>query len=195
VLKGQQVTETVAASRVDDSELKRERWRHEKRLKELELKVICAQMERDAKRAELRKTVLIDDDDEAAQLKRYVQALTHILAPQPDEVTDTLGWFKGVENQFHKLSVTPEFRSRLIYKYLLTRFRALCSRLSSDIRDDFDKIKEAILKDLGLSAKTFLERFNRVKKRPSDTFTLYESRLTALLKQYLSSRKVETLTY
>jgi len=90
------------------------------------------------------------------------------------------------------LGVTPEFRSRLIYKYLSTRFRALYSRLSSDIRDDYDKMKEAILKDLGLSAKTFLERFNRVKKRPSDTLTLYESRLAALLKQYLSSRQVET---
>jgi len=55
-------------------------------------------MERGAKRAELRKTVPIDDDDEAAQLKRYGQALTHILTPQPDEVTDTPGWFKGVEN-------------------------------------------------------------------------------------------------
>jgi len=53
-------------------------------------------------------------------------------------------------------------------------------------------MKEAILRDLSLSAKTFLKRFNRVKKRPSDTFTLYESRLAALLKQYLSSRKVET---
>ena len=90
------------------------------------------------------------------------------------------------------MGVTPEFRSRLIYKYLSTRFRALYSRLSSDIRDDYDKMKEAILKDLGLSAKTFLERFNRVKKRPSDTLTLYESRLAALLKQYLSSRQVET---
>ena len=53
-------------------------------------------------------------------------------------------------------------------------------------------MKKAIVKDLGLSAKTFLERFNHVKKRPSDTFTLYESRLEAPLKQYLSSRKVET---
>jgi len=67
-------------------------------LKELEFELICAQMERGAKRAELRKTVPIDDDDEAAQLKRYGQALTHILTPQPDEVTDTPGWFKGVEN-------------------------------------------------------------------------------------------------
>jgi len=140
----------------------------------------------------LRKTVPINNEDEAAQLKRYGQALTHILAPQPDEVTDTPRWFKGVENQFHKLGVTPEFRSRLICKYLSTRSRALYSRLSFDIRDDYDKMKEAIFKDLGMSAKTFFEGFNRVKKRPSDTFALYESRLAALLKQYLFRRNVET---
>ena len=51
MLKGQQVTGTVAASRADDSELKRERWRHKERLKELELKLIRAQMERDSKKA------------------------------------------------------------------------------------------------------------------------------------------------
>jgi len=66
VLKGQQVTGTVAASRADDSELKRERWRHKERLKELELKLIRAQMERDSKKAKLRKSVLVDDDDETA---------------------------------------------------------------------------------------------------------------------------------
>jgi len=97
-----------------------------------------------------------------------------------------------VEDQFHKLGVTPEFRLRLIYKYLSTRSRALYLRLSSDIRDDYDKIKKAIFKDLSLSAKTFFEKFNRVKKRLSDTLTLYELRLAALLKQYLSSKKIET---
>jgi len=48
VLKGQQVTGTVATSRADDSELERKSWRHEKRLKEL---LIRAQMERDSKKA------------------------------------------------------------------------------------------------------------------------------------------------
>ena len=46
VLESQQVTETVAASRVDDSQLERERWKHEEKLKELKLKLIRAQMKR-----------------------------------------------------------------------------------------------------------------------------------------------------
>jgi len=192
LVKGQQVTGAAAASREEDLQVERERWRHEERLKELELELIRAQTERDVQRAELRKTGQTDGDDEfATQLKRFGQALTHILASQPDEVTDVPAWFRGVEDQFDKLQVPPEFRSRLIYKYLSVRSRALYCRLDPVVREDYGKMKDAILKDLGLSAKAFLERFNRVRKRQSDTFVLYESRLESLLKQYLKAREVE----
>jgi len=190
LLKGQQVTEAGAASR-EDPQQERERWRHEERLKELEVELVRAQMERDSRRAELRQTGQNDGEDESAQLKRFGQALTHILASQPEEITDTPAWFRGVEDQFDRLQIPPEFRSRLIYKYLSTRSRALYSRLSPEIREDYDKMKTAILKDLGLSAKAFLERFNRIRKRPSDTFLLHESRLESLLRQYLEARKVD----
>ena len=191
LLKGEPLMAAVAASRGEDPQLERDRWRHEERLKELEVDLVRAQIERDAQRAEQRQTGRIDGEDESAQLKRYGQALVHILASQPDEITDTPAWFRGVEDQFDKLQIPPEFRSRLTYKYLSTRSRALYSRLSSEIREDYDKMKDAILKDLGLSAKVFIERFNRVRKRPSDTFMLHESRLESLLRQYLDARKVD----
>jgi len=41
------------------------------------------------------------------------------------------------------------------------------------------KMKEAIFKEYGLSAKCFLEKFNQVRKGASDTFVLYGSNLRA----------------
>ena len=200
LVKCQPVAGAVAAtSGGQDPTLEHERWRHEERLKELEVELVRAQMQRDTQRVGLRQsgqlTTGIDGDDEAAQLKRHGQALMHILAIQPEAVTDTPAWFRGIEDQFDKLNIglPPEFRSRLIFKYLSTRSRALYSRLSPDIREDYDSMKNAILKDLGLSVKAFLEQFNRIRKRPSDTFMLYESRLESLLRQYLDARKIEEL--
>jgi len=43
----------------------------------------------------------------------------------------------------------------LIYKYLCARAGNLCSRLEPDVRDDYDRMKMAVLKEYGLTAKCF----------------------------------------
>lgn len=191
----------------------RERWQHEQRMKEMELEVermklqaANAAREVELQRLALEKTRVESDKelrfheikikeaaefDESAQLKRYGQALMHILSPQPDEVTDVPSWFRGVEDQFEKLKVPSVFRARLLHKYLSPRSRTLCARLDPQVRDDYAKMKEALLKDLGLSAKIFLEKFNCVRKVTSDTFMLHASKLESLLRQYLNARKVD----
>jgi len=56
-------------------------------------------------------------------------------------------------------------------------------------------MNDAVLFFEGLkSAKAFLERLNFVRKHPSDTFMLYESRLGSLLWQYLDREKSTILT-
>ena len=63
--------------------------------------------------------------------------------------------------------------------------------MDPQVRDDYSKMKETLLKDLGLSAKIFLEKFNCVRKVTTDTFMLYASKLESLLRQYLNARKVD----
>jgi len=52
---------------------------------------------------------------------------------------------------------------------LSARARTLCSRLELDVRDNYDRMKTAVLKEYGLTAKCFLERFNTMKKPFNDT--------------------------
>jgi len=52
-------------------------------------------------------------------------------------------------------------------------------------------MKETILKEYGLSAKCFLDKFNSVKRNNSETFVLFSSKLKSLLSQYLDSRGIE----
>ena len=131
------------------------------------------------------------ENDETRVLKRYGEALAQVLAPQTDEVTELPAYFRGVEMQFEKLKIPSHFRARLIFKYLSAKARALCARLTPEVRDDYSKMKDAIFKEYGLSAKCFLDKFNQVRKGASDTFVLYGSKLEGILKQYLQARGVE----
>ena len=88
------------------------------------------------------------------------------------------------------MGIAYKCRARLIYKYLSARARSLCSRLEPDVRDDYDRMKRAVLKEYGLTAKCFLERFNTMRKPVNDTFILFTSKLRGLLLQYFKARKV-----
>ena len=47
--------------------------------------------------------------------------------------------------------------------------RALCSRLEPEVREDYVRMKTAIMKEYGLTAKCFLVKFNCLKKSANDT--------------------------
>ena len=192
-----------------EKELEAEKERKEMREKELDLKKAeLAQKERlEAQRLEFEREKLKSEtklkseeidmkekaqNDEMKMIKRYGDALTQVLSPQPDEVTDLPAYFRGVEEQFEKLKIPNKFRARLIYKYLSARARTLCSRLEPEVRDDYDKMKKAVLKEYGLTAKCFLEKFNTMRKPFHDTYILFTSKLRGLLLQYLNARKVSS---
>jgi len=108
-------------------------------------------------------------NDEMKVIKRYGDALAQVLSQQQDDVTDLPSYFRGVEVQFEQLKIPTKYRARLLYRYLSTRARALCSRLKLDVREDYVRMKTAITKEYGLTAKCFLEKFNCLKKSANDT--------------------------
>ena len=171
-----------AAERLEKTKLETERER-------TGLERMKLQHEKDLKRVDMDAKEKVDQDV-VKQLKRFGEALSQVVGPQPDEITDLPSYFQGVEAQFQKLKVPKEYQARLMYKYLSARSRALCTRMEPDVRDNYDQMKEAILKEYGLTAKCFLDKFNTVKKSASETFVLFSSKLKGLLNQYVASRDV-----
>jgi len=137
------------------------------------------------------KNKLTEDSDKTKMLKRYGDALAQVISSQPEENTALLAYFRGMETQFANLSVSVKYQARLIFKYLTPRARALCSRLDSTKRDSYKEVKDAVMKEYGLTAKTFLTRFNNFRKGTHDTFILFASKLEGLLRQYLEVRKAK----
>ena len=122
-------------------------------------------------------------NDEMKLIRRYGDAIAQF-SLQPEEVTDLPAYFRGVEEQFKILGIPYKYRARFIYKYFSARARTLCSRLEPDVRDDYDRMKRAVLKEYGLTAKCFLGKFNSMRKAFNDTFILFASKLRGLLLQY-----------
>ena len=131
-----------------------------------------------------------EDGDVVKQLKRFGDALSQVVGPQPEDVTDLPSYFHGVEAQFMKLGVPATFQARLMHKYLAPRAQALCSRMDPTVRDDYEQMKNAILKEYGLTAKCFLDKFNTLKRNTRETYVMFSSKLKGLLTQYLASRSV-----
>jgi len=90
---------------------------------------------------ELKATELNDkpteDNNKTKMLKRYGDALAQVISSQPEEPTDLPAYFRRVETQFANLSIPVKYQARLIFKYLTSRARVLCSRLSSTKRDSY----------------------------------------------------------
>jgi len=126
------------------------------------------------------------------QLKRFGDALAEVIGPQPDNVTNLPSYFQCVEAQFTKLDVPATYQARLLHKYLAPKFRALCSRMDPKVRDDYVQMKNAILKEYGLTTKCFLDKFNTLKKNRREMYVMFSSKLKGLLTQYLTSRSVTT---
>ena len=126
-------------------------------------------------------------NDEMKVVKRYGDALSQVLIPQPDDVTHLPSYFRGVEEQFKQLKIPTKYRACLVF-YLSARARTLCNRLEPEVRKDYERMKVAIMKEYGLTAKCF--KFNHLKKSTNDTYILFSSKLRGLLLQYLHECKV-----
>ena len=108
-------------------------------------------------------------------------ALAQVISAQTDDITDLPAWFRGVENRYDKLEIPEKFRARLIHKYLSAKSRSLCARLDPEILDNYLQMKQAIMKEYGLTAKSFLGKYNSLKKGTNDTHVLFCSKLQGLL--------------
>lgn len=104
------------------------------------------------------------EQDIVKQLKRYGEALSQVIGPQPVDVTDLPSYFSGVEQQFQQLKIPKQYQARLLYKHLSPSTRALCSRMEPVVRDDYERMKEAIMKEFGLTAKCFFGQIQFCEK-------------------------------
>jgi len=88
------------------------------------------------------------------------------------------------------ISRPKEFKAKVVSPFLSNKVRAILAKLSSDITSDYERMKDAILRELQLSSSVYIERFNIWSKASDETYVSFASKLRSLLDYYLESRSV-----
>ena len=127
-----------------------------------------------------------------ARTKRYGQAVQYALTTMPTEVGDLPSWFNMVENVWSKFEVPVDLRSKLIIPKLTSHAKSLITRLSLDDQNDYEKLRDFLLKQYQLGSREYRARFLHANKNPGETWVLYTSRLKNLFTYYTNSRDVCT---
>lgn len=79
----------------------------------------------------------------------------------------------------------------MVGPFLNQKAKQILARLSADMTSNYQTLKDAILREIKLSAATYLHRFNTCGKKAEETYVAYASRLQGLLNYYPDSKKVE----
>jgi hypothetical protein len=103
-----------------------------------------------------------------------------------------LSFFEHVERPFVDLEIPANLQVQLLRPHLSERAKILLTRLDTDLCRDYAKVKEYLLHQFELSPRVFVAKFNSITRQTDETMILFSSRLKALLKYYLDSRKVDT---
>jgi len=101
-------------------------------------------------------------------------------------------WFNMVENVWSKFEVPVDLRSKLIIPKLTSHAKSLITRLSLDNQDDYEKLRDFLLKQYQLGSREYRARFLHANKNPGETWISYTSRLKNLFTYYTNSRDVST---
>jgi len=166
-------------------QMERERWEAEKqdRAKELKLKEQKQQQleERYTKEERLRKSL-------AARLKVAGDCLKHVLPQMPSDIVDMPLFFSSIEKLFSNFDIDVDLRAKLLMPQLTTRARSILGRMPANDLDDYDKVKRYLLAEFKLTPRQIKSQFLSAQKQRDETYQLFASRLTTLLRYYIDSR-------
>jgi len=190
-----------AEMKATELQLRAEKDKKDAELKERELEQKAARDKADLERqdAEARRLASKEAAERAkaesvvARLKTFGDALKNSITIQPADPFENIAFFRNVENIFDVLHVPSDLRGTLLRPYLNEKSKSLVGRMDATDAADYEKVKSLLLKEYKMSPAMYKETFNTLSKTESETYTLYASRLKAVLSYYVDSRHVKTL--
>ena len=174
--------------RLEEKQEAEERRQEEKTLKERELMIREQELERQRAKdeAELKRK-----ESMAGQTKFYGDALNKVLRKMGDDPSELPTYFTHVENQFVFYNVPKQLQAKLLMPFLNDRARSLLDKLPKERLDDYQQVREFLLREFKLTPEQYREKFWTMDKRTDETFTVFGTRIKNLFQYYLDSRKID----
>jgi hypothetical protein len=109
----------------------------------------------------------------------------------PNDMMEVPLYFETVENAFRSFNVQEQFWVKLLLPLMTPKARTVLNRLSFDDLDDYEIVKQHLLKEFKLTPREYRSKFIDAKKTAEETYTMFTARLKNLLNYYVKSRKVD----
>lgn len=122
--------------------------------------------------------------------KMFGDAMRASAIKMGSDLVEIVAFFKNCEQLFAVYSVPKSLQAMLIRPFLNDRAKTYLTKLDTTVSGDYERLKDAMLREFKLSPNVYLERFNTCTKTSDDTYVSFSSKLTGLLEYYLASRKV-----
>jgi hypothetical protein len=137
-------------------------------------------------------------DELVCQLKLFGNAMKGSAFTMTNDPLDLVPFFNHIEQLFDELKVNDELKVKLLRPYLNERAKVLVARMDATKANDFNFVKEYLLREFQLSPKYLLRvlnlpRFNTLNKSSDETYLTFASKLKGLIDFYLLSRETAEL--
>ena len=119
--------------------------------------------------AEWRARKLEKEESSVSLIKLFGDAMKNSVSRMTNDPVEIVSFFKSVENCFDTLKVPPELRAMLIRPHLNEKARALVTRLTPEVANKYESVRDAILEEYKLTPNLYLEKFNSLVKNNEET--------------------------
>jgi len=123
-------------------------------------------------------------------MKKIGDAMKHLLPRMPNDMMEVPLYFDTVENAFRSFEVDRRYWVKLPLPLITQRTRTVTNRIALAVRDNYNIVKEHLLKEFKLTPREYRSKFMNAKKTAEETYTMFTARLKNLLNYYVKSRQV-----
>src|SRR5678815_242072 len=150
-----------------------------------------AQEQRRKEEREEEKRKQEESETMVSKIKKIGDAMKHVLPKMPNDMMEVPLYFETVENAFRSFNVQEQFWVKLLLPLMTPKARTVLNRLSFADLDDYQVVKQHLLKEFKLTPREYRSKFIDAKKTVEETYTMFTARLKNLLNYYVKSRKVD----
>lgn len=125
-----------------------------------------------------------------SKIKHFNGALKGILGQFPQDSAEIPCYFDHVEKLFDQCKIDRDVRAKLLLANLSERAKALTGCTFEAQLNNYQDLKEFLLREFRISPVQLRERFYTTRKSPEETYTVLASKLRNALLYYLGSGQV-----